>query len=278
MSAASPGWRGQSGGEARINIVTADRNRAISAGFESNDPAIMKHREIPIILLAAGLFSWIQGATALGATGGLVIYKEYAFDADSQAAMTDYSSFQHFASVDNVVTTSGETLRILPGDEPLYIPNPGDPTSTAADVTRTILAAERRFPQYAPKLENVRRAWASLPKAAPAIVVQPTPSIATAPQPTPGDESANVLRTKYGETYRSWKVTGMEGDTVVLSHADGISRVPISDLPNNLYGFPPEVMARAEQLRERGAAQTHATFAKGHAHPANSTPPQRDTR
>lgn len=221
----------------------------------------MKLRKITIMLLAA--IAWICGGRAFGAAGGVLIYKDYSFDPDSQAEIADYTSYDHYSSVDNVVTPTGETLRIMPAQEPIYIPHAGDPHSTSADMTRTIVAAEKRFPQFAAKLDVYRRDWAAVPSATP----KPSPTIAAAPQPTapvetaeaaPAPGSTHVLYTKTGEALTDWKVTAMEGDSVVISHADGISRIPIMDLPDNLFGLPADVTARAEQLRQQartGVAQ-----------------------
>jgi len=375
------------------------------------------------LLLAAALFPWLYGAAALGTTAGLVIYKDNSFDPDSQAEIATFSSVQHFTAVDAVLTTGGATLRLQSGQEPIYIPQAGDPDSTAEEATGTILGAERRFPQFTAKLEILRQRWAALPKAAPAVTTgraisasaeststltadewkkkateeypglavvgsplnaafvakykayqgsnyfdtpdwpmrlakecaQATPvrspaSLAdrlantswndankedsqgnqksftlnpdmtvranwrhkelgwwkvlddtrielhvardtsvravlvfnedlteatdddnqsyhrlnppasqTTAQVQPSQQAgapapAKVLRTKSGGVFQSWSVTRIDGDTVVISHADGISRIPISDLPDDLSGFSPEVIARAQQLRQQAAA------------------------
>jgi len=219
-------------------------------GGARHSPAVRTRRFPLILLLAAGLLPWLRGADALGA-GGLVIYKQFSFDSDSNAEMVSYSSFAHFASVDNVVTTDGQTLRILPGQDPVYVPFPGDPAETAGKITPTILAAERRFPQFARRLEMARQAWATAPKAAVAVQAEPVanPAPTPAPQPAPAADAGNVLHTRYGEVFRSWKVVSVDANTVVISHADGITRISIADLPDNLAGFPPEVVARVQQLR-----------------------------
>jgi hypothetical protein len=72
-----------------------------------------------------------------------------------------------------------------------------------------------------------------------------------------------VLHTKNGETLSDWKFSAMEGDMVVITDADGISRIPITDLPDNQFGFPPEVMARAQQLRQQAADQAQMGTAQG---------------
>lgn len=229
----------------------------------------MKLRKITILPLAVACATWICGARANAASaGGLVIYKDFSFDPDSQAEITDYTSFDRYPSVDNVLTPGGQTLRITPGQEPIYIPGAGDPRSNGAAVIRTILAAERQFPQFASKLEAYRRAWSAIPSPTP----QPSQSLAAAPPPaaetealdaTPDGGSTRVLHTKSGETLTDWKVTAMEGDSVVISHADGISRIPITDLPDNLFGFPPNVLARAEQLRQQTVDQARMAAAGG---------------
>jgi hypothetical protein len=221
----------------------------------------MKLHKITMLLAAAACCgTWICGARAFGASGGLVIYKNYSFDPDSQAEITDYTSYDRYPSVDNVLTPSGQTLQITPGQEPIYIPHAGDPKSNSAEVSQTILTEKRRFPQFAAKLEWERRAWAAAPSATP----KPSPAIAAAPQPTapadavdaaPSEDSARVLHTKSGDTLTDWKLAAVEGDTVVITHADGISRIPITDLPDNLFGFPQEVMDRAQQLRQQAADQ-----------------------
>jgi len=222
--------------------------------------ARMKLRNYTVMLFATACAAWICGGKTLAAGGGLVIYKDYSFDPDSQAEITDYTSFDRYPSVDNVVTASGQTLQITPGQEPIYIPRAGDPKSNGAVVARSIVAAERRFPQFATKLEAYRQAWAAAPSATPAA--KASPPIAAAPQPTAEAEAADstqaggserVLHTKNGETLSDWKFSAMEGDMVVITDADGISRIPITDLPDNQFGFPPEVMARAQQLRQQEA-------------------------
>jgi hypothetical protein len=241
-----------------------------------SDPGMREARRLPLILLlAAVLLPWAGGANALAATGGLIIYKQFSFDSDSEAEMAGFTSFAHFASVDNVVTTSGQTLRILPGQDPVYIPQPGYPGETAGQVIPNILAAERRFPQFASKLELTRRAWVAAPKAPVAFAANPvaTPAPSPTPQAAPADEPSNVLHTRYGEVFHSWKVSSVQGDTVVISHADGISRISIADLPDNLAGFPPEVIARVQQIRLQQAAQLQKEAnAVDAAHTAPPTP------
>jgi hypothetical protein len=217
----------------------------------------------------------LPAAEAVAVPGGIVIYKQFSFDQDSQAEMASYSSLEHFPFVNNVVTTSGQTLRILSSQDPVFIPPPGDPNSTAEQAARAIAAAERRFPQFNANLENVRRAWAAAPRIVPTAAPTAAPILA-APQAAPveGGEAANVLHTRYGEAYQSWRVIGLEGNTVVISHSNGISRISISDLPDDLTGFPPDVVARAQQLRMRAAALQRAEAAKAAAHPAAlGTPP-----
>ena len=208
-------------------------------------------RLLLMLLLAVSALPGGRGAEAPGAAAGFVIFKEFPFEPDSQAEVVNYSSYERFPAVDNVVRMDGETIRILPSEEPIYIPAPGVPGATAAQVNQTILAAEQRFPQFASKLETVRQGWAALPKAvvaartnAPAPVASPTAQAASA------DDHENVLHTRNGETFHGWTLIGVERDSVVLSHDDGISRVQISELPDNLYGFPENVMARARQLHQ----------------------------
>jgi len=207
------------------------------------------------------------GAEALGA-GGLIIYKDFAFDADSQADIAVYTSYQHFGSVDNVVTASGQTLRILPGQTPFYIPQAGDPNRTPVEVERTIRLAESRFPQYSAKLEAYRHAWAAAP---PPPVAQTNRPAAAAPQRevsadlAPASAGRNVLRMRSGETFQAWKLSRVEGDYVVITHADGVSRVAIADLPDNLYGFPDEVIARAQLFRERRNEEARKEYLKASA-------------
>lgn len=231
-----------------------------------------------ILLMGATLLPRTGGAAASGVTGGIVIFKEFSFDPDSQAQIANYTSFERFPSVDNVVTSAGETIRILPGQGPVYIPQPGDPASNAGELARAILAAERRFPQFASRLETMRRAWAALPKRA--VAAQATPAASRpraapfatpfAPEPTPAGGPAQVLRTRSGAVFVSWTVTGVEGDTVVISHEDGISRVSISDLPDNLIGFPPDVVARAEALRAQEEAELRKAADRAAPHGADA--------
>ena len=205
-----------------------------------------------MLLIATSLLPWIHGADALGATGGLVIYKDNSFDADSLAEIASYSSVEHFGAADNVVTAEGQSLRILSGQAPIYIPAPGDPDGTPEDATRVILTAERRYPQFIRKLELVRQAWVALPKST--LAAQTPPSIAAVPLPTAEAGSAGDLHTKSGGVFQSWNATGIEGDAVIVSHADGIARIPITDLPDDLSGFPADIIDRVQQLRQQAAA------------------------
>jgi hypothetical protein len=126
----------------------------------------MKLRKITIPAMACA--AWICGASANAApAGGVVIYKDFSFDPDSQAEIADYTSFDRYSSVDNVLMPNGQTLRITPDQEPIYIPRAGGAQSNGAAMIRTIVAAERRFPQFAPKLEAYRVGWSAVPKPAP---------------------------------------------------------------------------------------------------------------
>ena len=231
-------------------------------------------------MLAAGLLLWVPCAIA----GGWVIYKDNSFDDDSQAEIAHYSSYERFPSVDNITTRDGQMIRILPSQSPIYIPEPDDPSAIPATVLGRIVAAERRFPQFAGKLEALHRAWAAplppkgvaaskpTPKPRPAPTIAPTP----APQPAPTAHTATVLHTLDGSAYYAWRVIGMEGDTVIVSHTDGVSRISISNLPDNLFGFPPEVFTRAAELRLEEAARIRkaADNAAPHEPPsATATPP-----
>lgn len=228
----------------------------------------MNLRKITIFLLAAAALP--ASLFAAGRSIGVVIYKEFAFDPDSQAEIADYSSLQRLGSVDNVITPGGQTLRIFSNQGPVYIPAPGTAGRDTGDVTRAIQAAESRFPQFARRLEIYRQGWASAAQAAPAP--RSTPAAPASSTATPGSAagSGKVLRTQSGETFQGWSVSGMEGDTVVITHADGVSRVPIADLPDNLYGFPPEVIARAQLLRQEAAARARADLEKAAGFPTAS--------
>ncbi len=220
-------------------------------------------------LLGAGLV--LSNARA-AQPAGAIIYRQFSFDPDSQAEIASYIRLEHYSTVDNVLTPEGRTVRIFSDEAPIYVPPPGDPNWTAAQAARVIPALERRFPQFASQLELIRRGWAVVPRAAPAV----TPGVAiaaaaAAPRPTP--ESGNVLRTRYGETYRAWSVTGVEGNVVIITHADGISRISIADLPDDLTGFPPEVFLRAQALRQRAAADLRKEAARASARPAPSGAP-----
>lgn len=205
----------------------------------------------PVILLAGvAVFLWPLGGNAIAATDGLVIYKDHPFDDDSQAEIKNYSSIKHFAAVDNVFTTSGQALRILPSQEPVYIPQPGDPDCTVNEATRRILAAEGRFPQFAPNLEVLRRGWAALPKAA-------------VPVATPVRGSVNELQTKSGDVFQSWTVSAIDGETVTISHSAGISRVSIADLPtaiiNGNAALKQAWIAAQSEIKAAAAAKANAS-------------------
>ena len=205
------------------------------------------------IVIAIVVYPWICGA--LGAPGGMVIYRQFSFDPDSNAEMVAYSTFEHYPFVDNVHTPAGQTLRILSGQDPVYIPAPGDPGSTPGQATRTIVAAEKRFPQFAAKLETVRQAWSAPPIAeAPVEPSPPSSKNAAIPKPSPAAGSANILRTKSGHIYTGWSISAFEGKTVVIKHSGGISRIPASDLPNDLIGLSPVKPAPPPQANDAAAA------------------------
>jgi len=207
------------------------------------------------IVIAIALYPWIYGAHAIGAPGGIVIYKQFSFDPDSNAEMAAYSTFDHYSFVDNVHTPAGQTLRILSGQDPLYIPAPGDPGSTPAQATLTILAAEKRFPQFAAKLETVRQAWSALPIAEAPVAPSPPPSTnAAIPKPSPAAGSANILRTKSGHVFTGWSISAFEGKTVVIKHSGGISRIPASELPNDLIGLSPAKPTSPPKATDAAAA------------------------
>jgi hypothetical protein len=205
------------------------------------------------IVIASAWFTWVCGIHARAAPGGLVIYKQFSFDPDTSAEIAPYSTFEHYAVVDNVHTPSGQTLRILSGQDPVYVPEPGNPGSTPDQATRTILTAEKRFPQFAAKLETVREAWAAPPIAE--APVEPRPRATATPRPSPPTNSASVLRTKSGQVFAGWSISAFEGKTVVIKHSGGISRIPASDLPNDLIGLSggkplpvPEPVAQSANL------------------------------
>jgi len=204
-------------------------------------------RFLLLLALATALSQSFYGARSMGATGGMVIYKQFSFDRDADAEIANYTTFDHYAFVDNVRTPSGQTLRILSGQDPVYIPEPGNPGSTSEDATRTIQAAEKRFPQFAAKLENVRHAWEAMPKATPTPA--PAPASVAVPQPTPPGKPTNVLRTKSGHVFYGWSISAFEGKTVVIHHSGGVSRIPASDLPNDLIGSTSEKASGAEASR-----------------------------
>ena len=333
--------------------AVAQRLRPLGHGTSQCQRIARKHR-FPLLpfLMAAGLLPWLHGMDALGATGGLVIYKDHSFDSDSMAEIENYRSVQHFPSVDNVHTTDGQTLRIFSGQEPIYIPEPGEPDSTAEETTATILAAERRYPQFTRKLEVVRRAWAALPAAAPPVqttsatsaksnsaltvdqwrkkAMEQFPELAVAGSPlnaafvakykayqgsnyfdspdwpmrlakecagaipwTNGVSQAaqsapvaapatDVLLTKSGRVFQAWSVTRIDGDAAIVNHADGISRVPIADFPDDLSKFPRDKIAAVQQFRERAVikaiAEKRAAEAGAEAPTANNTTADQDVR
>lgn len=225
------------------------------------------------LLLIILLSPFVLGPDAHAATGGLVIYKAFSFDSDSQAQIANYSSYEHFPFVDNVLTPDGQTLRILSGQDPVYIARPGDPGTTAEQAIPTILHAEKRFPQFAPKLEQMRQAWTLLPKAAASVKSSPLGTPLAKPSPVIGG-SGNVLHTKSGEVFHAWSISAFEGNTVVIKHADGISRVPISDLQDSLGGYFSRKETPAVQPRQRDAAEIRSEAGKASPHLAASPTPQ----
>jgi hypothetical protein len=229
-------------------------------------------RLLPGVLLVVCAFLRMGGVSASGATGGLVIYKLYSFDPDSQAEMASYRSYEHFASVDNVLTPSGQTLRILSGQDPVYIPNPGSPEITSEQVARVIADAERRFPQLATKLESLRQEWTSLPKPAP-VAESPAPAVIAA-RPTPPGKAANVLRTRSGQMFEGWSIAAFEGNTVVIKHDGGVSRIPVSELPRELLGLPPEKTARTPLPGYGGKTLVQTEAGKAVDEPSSSATPK----
>jgi len=55
-------------------------------------PILRNLRLLLILVLAIGMVFWFHTADAFGATGGLVIYKQFSFDSDFQAEIANYSS------------------------------------------------------------------------------------------------------------------------------------------------------------------------------------------
>ena len=65
-------------------------------------------------------------------------------------------------------------------------------------------------------------------------------------------DRADDLKTKSGEIFKSYTITRREGSIVYVSHAGGVSRVPISDIPD-LIAWPyvkPEVEDKVEKAKQ----------------------------
>jgi len=106
------------------------------------------------------------------ATAGIVIYKRSALDSDSQAAVLQYRKATRYSTGADIVTSKGETIRLVPSQDPLYIPEPGTPGGDKEEALAAIAFAEKRFPQFAKDLSPIKQAWTSSPTAPAAPRIQ----------------------------------------------------------------------------------------------------------
>ena len=76
---------------------------------------------------------------------------------------------------------------------------------------------------------------------------------------------AGDLTTLGGKKYKNFAVVGVEADGISISHADGIAKIPFTDLSEELrrkYGYDPAVVAAAAKQRAEAAAKLESERTK----------------
>lgn len=183
-------------------------------------------------------------ATAAERSRGIIIYKPNGFEPDSSTELIEYVSYQRFAAVFNVRSVTGETIRITPGQDPMFVPSPNDPEANPEGASTSLKSAAMRFPQFRQKLALIEKAWADRARS----VAASTAKTPTAQIPL-GPPRGASLRTKSGQVFHDWSLSSVESAEGVIIHSDGISRIPLLDFPSEVIAQEPRIAAAIEEQK-----------------------------
>ena len=215
-------------------------------------------RTAALCLVFVSIFGW----GSVHAAGGLLLFTANGSPYVNAVVYETFSS--PTAHLSYITVKGGGRTQVQSQGIIANLPFPTGSNVSPDDAASIILQTEAyaaRYPQHAQLLNGVGELWkrkleASKVEAAKleqsrAAAVSPA---ATASQPgqsfvAPGLETViPLIRTKTGQQFKNARVTRFENDQASVSHADGVTKVSLTDI-SNLPSFPPDVRAAVEKVR-----------------------------
>ena len=218
------------------------------------------------LVLCLSIFSISAIAQNPASARGCVIFKRAS---QTTASMEEYRKFENLGTNISVTDLAGKLLTVLPGEKPIFIPYPTDPSATLEKATAQIGIARKTYPESSRRLAAIEKAWAAAPRATVAAIptapvsLQPSPDSEALPKNNPkGMEIVTISGTKYENV----TIKLVEPDGLSISHDAGLTKIPFAELGEELrakYGFDQKkaaqfTAANQETLKQKAAAQQKA--------------------
>jgi len=181
---------------------------------------------------------------------GLVIYKTHGFHTDSQAVLTEITSYSSIPQIVTVVTEKGQKIEIKAGQSPVLILRPGKDCKDEDTMLGTIKTAIMRFPQYRDALLDVQTSWNTWQKEA-AAKENIKYSNKKAPPQTPAGRNIEIN----GTTYSNAKVRVVNPLTLSITYDGGVLSLPFENVPKELAAEFGMTQSKAEKYRSELARQ-----------------------
>lgn len=191
---------------------------------------------------------------------GCVIFKR---PSEAVASIVEYRSYRTYSTNIQVTTSSGEVVRILPRENPVFISYPSVPGAYSGGMKAEIERAVKFYPQMARQLMAIQKNLAAQPPPKTVTKNRPGTPKKVVPKPTvvpPPATPAIDLTTLGGKKYRNVAIQRADPDGLWLLTDTGNEKVLFENLPPELqkrYQYDP-VAAAAFSKRARDLAEEKA--------------------
>jgi hypothetical protein len=167
---------------------------------------------------------------------GLLIYKNYGFDPNSNANITEITAFESFPTISRALTVKGAKLEVEKGRTPVFIPYPSYGGYQPEQALSLIAKAKKLFPQHVRKLGEAESKWTEIKKT----------QTNNPPLHTTSTEKTDTITftATDGTKYTNVSVVGNSGDGLSLMSDSGVIRIPFTSLP-------PEIRKKYEPLAKK---------------------------
>lgn len=183
-----------------------------------------------LLVICGMLLSLLPSAYPVGVNSikGCVVHKGAN---DGFAVLEEYTSYEVFGTLINFTDQSGKKFRVYHGENPIIIPYASDPEATSAVAGKALAKALESAPHLRQKLDLISKAWTDRSNAEQVARARMASVPKTPPKPLEQKSEIPPLKTKSGEEFRDWNITGINNGKARIEHADGSASILVTDLP-----------------------------------------------